>query len=66
MAGITSEYMSRIETGVTRPSLSLIEKISSILELSEAEIMFGNKLEEVEIKDLAIKILSMNEKSVVL
>ncbi len=62
MADIATEYESRIETGAARPSLALIEKISSILEVDESEIMFGNKSEEGEVKDLMNKIFSMDKK----
>ena len=62
MADIATEYESRIETGAARPSLALIEKISRILEVDEAEIMFGNKAEEGEVKDLMNKIFSMDKK----
>lgn len=62
MADIATEYESRIETGAARPSLALIETISAILEIDEAEIMFGNKSEEAEAKDLMEKIFSMDKK----
>ena len=62
MADIATEYESRIETGAARPSLVLIEKISAILEVDEAEIMFGDKSEEGEVKDLTDKIFSMDAK----
>ena len=62
MADIATEYESRIETGAARPSLALIEKISVILEVDEAEIMFGDKSEEREVKDLTDKIFSMDAK----
>ena len=58
----TTEHISRIETGAARPSLTLIEKISAILEVDEAEIMFGDKSEEEEVKDLMNKIFSMDKK----
>lgn len=41
--GITTEHLSRIETGSYRPSLGLIEKISSALDIPEEVIMFGDK-----------------------
>ena len=62
MVDIATEYESRIETGAVRPSLTLIEKISSVLEMDEAEIMFGNKSDEKEVKDLMNKIFSMDPK----
>ncbi|MBR0282215.1 MAG: helix-turn-helix transcriptional regulator [Oscillibacter sp.] len=62
MAGIATEYESRIETGAARPSLTLIETISAVLEVDEAEIMFGSKAEEEEVKDLTNKIFSMDKK----
>ena len=45
-----------------RPSLTLIETISAVLEVDEAEIMFGSKAEEEEVKDLTNKIFSMDKK----
>ena len=62
MIDIATEYESRIETGAARPSLTLIEAISSVLEVNEAEIMFGNKEEEKEAQDLMEKIFSMDKK----
>ena len=59
---VTTEHISRIETGAFRPSLILIEQISAVLEVDEAEIMFGNKAEEDEVKDLMNKIFSMDKK----
>ena len=59
---VTTEHVSRIETGAFRPSLVLLEKISSVLEVDEAEIMFGNKSDEEEVKDLMNKIFSMDKK----
>ena len=59
---VTTEHVSRIETGAFRPSLVLLEKISSVLEMDEAEIMFGNKSDEEEVKDLMNKIFSMDAK----
>ena len=58
---ITPQHLSRIESGF-RPSLVLIEKISSVLEVDEAEIMFGAKSDEEEVKDLMNKICSMDAK----
>ena len=62
MIDIATEYESRIETGAARPSLTLIEAISSVLEVNEAEIMFGSKSEEKEAQDLMDKIFSMDKK----
>ena len=45
MIDISTEHLSRIETGTYRPSLNLIEKVAAILEISEEELMFGNKRE---------------------
>ena len=59
---VTTEHVSRIETGAFRPSLILLEKISAVLEVDEAEIMFGNKSDEEEVKDLMNKIFSMDKK----
>ena len=41
--GISTEHLSRIETGAYRPSLQLIEKICTALEITEEELMFGSK-----------------------
>ena len=62
MIDIATEYESRIETGAARPSLTLIETISAVLEVNEAEIMFGSKSEEKEAQDLMEKIFSMDKK----
>lgn len=43
MLGISTEHLSRIETGSCRPSLNLIENISSLLGISEQNLMFGDE-----------------------
>ncbi len=60
--GISTEHLSRIETGSYRPSLGLIEKISSALEIPEEVIMFGEKTETSPNTRLANKIEALNYK----
>lgn len=57
---ISTEHLSRIETGTYRPSLSLIEKVSSILEVSEEELMFGSKREVETSAKLTNKIMCLS------
>lgn len=57
---ISTEHLSRIETGAYRPSLSLIEKISTILEISEEELMFGAKHELEVATKLTNKIMCLS------
>lgn len=59
---ISTEHLSRIETGTYRPSLSLIEKISDILEITEEELMFGTKSEAETAAQLANKIACLSPK----
>ncbi len=59
--GISTEHLSRIETGSYRPSLGLIEKISDALNLSEEEIMFGGKRVKTKNSELAEKIACLPE-----
>ena len=59
---ISTEHLSRIETGAFRPSLGLIEKISAVLEMDEAEIMFGTISDLTESRDLMEKIVSMDQR----
>ncbi len=40
--GISTEHLSRIESGAYRPSIGLIEKASEVLQVEEEYIMFGN------------------------
>lgn len=40
--GVSTEHISRIETGSFRPSIALIEKLASALDVSEMELLFGN------------------------
>ena len=39
--GVSTEHISRIETGSFRPSIALIEKLSDALCVSEKELLFG-------------------------
>ncbi len=57
---ISTEHLSRIETGTYRPSLSLIEKISAILDVSEEELMFGAKHEMEVATKLTNKIMCLS------
>ncbi len=45
MLDISTEHLSRIETGSIRPGLSLIEKICLIFNINESDLMFGTKTE---------------------
>ncbi len=65
MLGISTEHLSRIETGSYRPSLGLIEKICKALEITEETLMFGQKTGN-ENEELASKIecLSYEKKQV--
>ena len=62
MIDIATEYMSRIETGASRPSLALIEKISGVFGIEEAELMFGTASEDAEAKALMDKISALDLK----
>lgn len=62
MIDVATEYMSRIETGAARPSLTLIEKISDIFGIEEAELMFGMASEDAEAKALMDKISALTPK----
>lgn len=61
MLNISTEHLSRIETGSYRPSLSLIEKISDIFKIEEQIIMFGNGFDESSDKELCDKIECLSE-----
>lgn len=58
---ISTEHLSRIETGSYRPSLTLIEKISEILETDEQTLMFGNSSETSSSSQLSDKIECLSE-----
>ena len=62
MIDISTEHLSRIETGAYRPSLNLIEKISAILEITEEELMFGEKCESESTSQLATKLTYLSPK----
>ena len=62
MIDISTEHLSRIETGAYRPSLNLIEKISNVLEITEEELMFGRKSETETAAQLANKIACLSQK----
>ncbi len=62
MINISTEHLSRIETGTYRPSLNLIEKISNVLEITEEELMFGSKSEAETAARLANKIACLSHK----
>lgn len=65
---ISTEHLSRIENGMYRPSLTLIEKICDIFDVSEAELMFGASYESSVNEDLYNKIenLTPDKKKVIL
>lgn len=67
MLDISTEHLSRIETGSYRPSLTLIEKLSEILATDEQTLMFGNTSETNSSSQLSDKIdcLSEDEKKAV-
>jgi len=58
---VSTEHLSRIETGSYRPSLILIEKISSILEIDEETLMFGTPTDINANKELVNKIESLTK-----
>lgn len=60
LLGISTEHLSRIETGSCRPSLQLIEKICSILETTEENLMFGDKDRNKSNSELANKIACLS------
>lgn len=62
MIDITTEYESRIETGVARPSFILIDKISSVLGVDESELLFGTPSEKEDCKALIDKISALDLK----
>ncbi|MBQ8575442.1 MAG: helix-turn-helix transcriptional regulator [Clostridia bacterium] len=61
MLNISTEHLSRIETGSYRPSLSLIEKVSDIFKIEEQIIMFGNGFDKSNDKELCDKIECLSE-----
>ena len=67
LLNISTEHLSRIETGSYRPSLSLIEHISEIFEVDEQTIMFGKPLNDLKNKQLydAIECLPEDKKEAV-
>ena len=63
MLDISTEHLSRIETGSYRPSLGLIEKISEKLGITEEVLMFGDESDKGENLELADKIECLSEKN---
>lgn len=61
LLNISIEHLSRIESGAYRPSLGLIEKISTALETDEAYLMFGNYDVSGIDKELYDKLESLEE-----
>lgn len=61
---ISTEHLSRIETGAYRPSLSLLERIAVILGTDEQYLIFGSQDEKNASKTLTQKIecLSLKKK----
>ncbi|MGN1442232.1 MAG: helix-turn-helix domain-containing protein [Acutalibacteraceae bacterium] len=62
MLEISTEHLSRIETGSYRPSLLLIEKISEIFNIDESELMFGSLSDKRASKELIDKIDTLSNK----
>lgn len=61
MLDISTEHLSRIERGAYRPSLGLIEKMSSILETDEGTLMFGSAINTKRNQELIKKIECLSE-----
>lgn len=58
---ISTEHLSRIENGAYRPSLLLIERMSSVFGIEEEELMFGNAGDKNLNCSLAEKIEALSE-----
>jgi transcriptional regulator with XRE-family HTH domain len=56
---ISTEHLSRIETGACRPSLGLIEKISANLGTDEQQILFGSPTQSGITRELYDRIDSL-------
>ena len=54
--GVSTEHISRIETGSFRPSIALIEKLGDALCVSEKELLFGNSENSISENPLVEKI----------
>ena len=61
---VSTEHMSRIETGAIRPSLTVIEKLANVFSVSEEELMFGNKNEKSAINELFERFGGFSEKQI--
>lgn len=61
MLDISTEHLSRIETGSYRPSLVLLEKTSEIFNIDEEELLFGTKNDFEVNKQLLTKIEDLTE-----
>lgn len=61
LLNISTEHLSRIETGSYRPSFSLITKISEIFNVDEQTIMFGNTINKTTDKELYDRIECLSE-----
>lgn len=61
MLDISTEHLSRIETGSYRPSLVLLEKTSAIFNIGEEELLFGTKNDLEVNKQLLSKIEDLTE-----
>ena len=57
---IATEHLSRIETGASRPSLGLIERIAGVLGTDESDLLFGSVVEKAENLDLLQTITGMD------
>lgn len=58
---ISVEYMSRVENGNCRVSYSLVEKMSGIFGVDEAEILFGKRGEYDSARVVTEKISSLSK-----
>ena len=54
--GVSTEHISRIETGSFRPSIALIEKLSEVFDVSEKLLLFGENERPFPKNSLASKI----------
>ena len=64
---ISVEYMSRIENGNCRASYALIEKMSSLFQIDESELLFGQKDGQKSDRELLERLakLSAEQKEVI-
>ncbi len=58
---VSTEHLSRIETGASRPSLPLLEKIAELLNIDESQLMFGSKSETISDLETYKKIIMLDQ-----